>query len=80
MSYLISRATIEQSWPWTVDYVQSGDMERSFLRHLLDVDPHLSDNKDKLIVMQVSNIHMLRKYHNFPVFLWIYTEQFQYSL
>jgi hypothetical protein len=42
ISHLMARACEEDMWPWNCDHVLSGDMERSFLRHLMEVDDHLS--------------------------------------
>ena len=43
-------------WPWTVDHVLTGDMERSYLAHLLEVDSHLSalGGQESILVLHVS--------------------------
>ena len=56
ITQLLARARKEEAWPWTEEYIYRGDMERSFLRHLFEVDPHLnfdSKVKEKIIVLQV---------------------------
>ena len=51
----MTKARFEQWWPWTEEHVCTGDMERSFLRHLFHTDPHLSSlgGQDKVIILQV---------------------------
>jgi hypothetical protein len=40
-------------WPWTTSHIHSGDMERSFLNHLLSTDAQV------LAINTNSNIHVL---------------------
>ena len=43
----------EEWWPWTSSHIHSGDMERSFLNHLLSTDPQV------LAINTDNNIHVL---------------------
>lgn len=57
VSQLLVRGRSEEAWPWTEEYITRGDLERSFLQYLFDVDPHLNfdmEVKNKLIVLQFS--------------------------
>ena len=49
------KASVDDWWPWTEDYIYTGDMERSFLRYLLSADSHIDSvqGEDKIVVMQV---------------------------
>lgn len=60
MTQLLERVEAEggEWWPWTREYVMAGDMERSFLRHLLSTDDHLEAMaaQAKVLVIQVSTL------------------------
>lgn len=43
----------DEWWPWTTSHIHSGDMERSFLNHLLSTDPQVLANNTN------NNIHVL---------------------
>ena len=43
----------EEWWPWTTSHIHSGDMERSFLNHLLSSDAQV------LAINKNNNIHVL---------------------
>ena len=67
VSQLLARVTAEggEWWPWTREYVQQGDMERSFLRHLITVDTQLTtlDADNTLAILMVrSSFHGTHKF------------------
>ena len=55
MDELVSEACLdgEEWWPWTRMHIHSGDMERSFLNHLLSTDTQV------LAINTNDNIHIL---------------------
>ena len=61
-----------ECWPWTRQYVQNGDMERSFLRYLLTTDPQLralgAENKISVILVSIYNDTRFTVILYFPFF------------
>ncbi len=49
----VQRQGGEEWWPWTTSHIHSGDMERSFLNHLLSTDAQV------LAINTNNNIHVL---------------------
>ena len=43
-------------WPWTIEHVLTGDMERSYFAYLLEADPHLISvgGKENILILHVS--------------------------
>ena len=60
----------EEWWPWTTSHIHSGDMERSFLNHLLSADTQVQ------AINTYNNIHVL----HVSIVIYMYNWSYRLSL